>query len=329
MVSGRRPLEADAEPKMDPEALVQCPYDKAHQIRVSRLPYHLVKCQRVSGAPRGRDARCRPGLPSRAQRLLLLRFPQNNPQVARSMEICPFNARHRIPRAELQRHIACCPDQRLLFDSQGTRPAAPQLQLGPPSLRHTSLLCSLCPKGRSRAPVTRQSNPRSPWPGRPHHAKRTGRQVSVLRVPNDASPRAPPRLAQRFLVALCRGQRAGGSCTVYPQHHCERAAPPRRQVGVCGAESCPPQGAAHPDSFVLLSFPPQRCSDCTPKLERRCGSCCSDGDNRTPREGAGPVGAEQTKEGGGTAEVVPTSPLGPGEPRCKQRQRLLGICCRE
>ncbi|XP_042685815.1 gametocyte-specific factor 1-like isoform X1 [Centrocercus urophasianus] len=75
---------------MDPEALVQCPYDKAHQIRVSRLPYHLVKCQR------------------------------NNPQVARSMEICPFNARHRIPRAELQRHIACCPDQRLLFDSQGS-----------------------------------------------------------------------------------------------------------------------------------------------------------------------------------------------------------------
>ncbi|XP_021239044.1 gametocyte-specific factor 1-like [Numida meleagris] len=80
--------EPNAEPKMDPEALVQCPYDKAHQIRVSRLPYHLVKCQR------------------------------NNPQVARSLEICPFNARHRMPRAELQRHMACCPDQRQLFDSR-------------------------------------------------------------------------------------------------------------------------------------------------------------------------------------------------------------------
>uniref|UniRef100_A0A669QAM6 CHHC U11-48K-type domain-containing protein n=1 Tax=Phasianus colchicus TaxID=9054 RepID=A0A669QAM6_PHACC len=98
---------------MDPEALVQCPYDKAHQIRVSRLPYHLVKCQR------------------------------NNPQVARSMEICPFNARHRIPRAELQRHIACCPDQRLLFDSQGTRPATPQLQHGTPH-SDTRPYCALC-----------------------------------------------------------------------------------------------------------------------------------------------------------------------------------------
>lgn len=88
LAAGRRPLEPDAEAKMDPEALVQCPYDKAHQIRVSRLPYHLVKCQR------------------------------NNPQVARSLEVCPFNARHRMPRSELQRHIACCPDQRLLFNSQ-------------------------------------------------------------------------------------------------------------------------------------------------------------------------------------------------------------------
>lgn len=56
MAAGRRPLEPDAEAKMDPEALVQCPYDKAHQIRVSRLPYHLVKCQRVSGAPGLRGA---------------------------------------------------------------------------------------------------------------------------------------------------------------------------------------------------------------------------------------------------------------------------------
>ncbi|NWV45333.1 GTSF1 factor, partial [Daphoenositta chrysoptera] len=30
---------------MEPEALVQCPYDRSHQVRVSRLPYHLVRCQ--------------------------------------------------------------------------------------------------------------------------------------------------------------------------------------------------------------------------------------------------------------------------------------------
>ncbi|KAM9252227.1 gametocyte-specific factor 1 [Cariama cristata] len=66
---------------MDPEALVQCPYDKSHQVRVSRLPYHLVKCQR------------------------------NNPQVARTLATCPFNARHRVLQAKLQSHIASCPDK--------------------------------------------------------------------------------------------------------------------------------------------------------------------------------------------------------------------------
>lgn len=31
----------------DPERLVQCPYDKHHQIRACRFPYHLVKCRKV------------------------------------------------------------------------------------------------------------------------------------------------------------------------------------------------------------------------------------------------------------------------------------------
>ncbi|XP_074663692.1 LOW QUALITY PROTEIN: gametocyte-specific factor 1 [Strix aluco] len=68
---------------MDPEALVQCPYDKSHQVRASRLPYHIVKCQR------------------------------NHPQVARMLATCPFNARHRVPQANLRSHIASCPDKRL------------------------------------------------------------------------------------------------------------------------------------------------------------------------------------------------------------------------
>ncbi|XP_040395265.1 gametocyte-specific factor 1 [Cygnus olor] len=66
----------------EPEALVQCPYDRSHRVRAARLPYHLVKCQR------------------------------NNPQVARHLATCPFNARHRVPRAELRSHLASCPDRR-------------------------------------------------------------------------------------------------------------------------------------------------------------------------------------------------------------------------
>nr|XP_021410660.2 gametocyte-specific factor 1 [Lonchura striata domestica] len=66
---------------MEPDALVQCPYDRNHQVRVSRLPYHLVRCQ------------------------------QNNPQVSRALATCPFNARHRVPRGHLRSHVSCCPDK--------------------------------------------------------------------------------------------------------------------------------------------------------------------------------------------------------------------------
>lgn len=33
---------------MDPDKLLQCPFDKNHQIRVCRFPYHLIKCRKVS-----------------------------------------------------------------------------------------------------------------------------------------------------------------------------------------------------------------------------------------------------------------------------------------
>ncbi|XP_064899633.1 gametocyte-specific factor 1 [Columba livia] len=77
---------------MDPEQLVQCPYDKSHQIRAARLPYHLVKCEK------------------------------NNPGVARRLATCPFNARHRVPHATFQHHIASCPDKRQLDLPLGTDP---------------------------------------------------------------------------------------------------------------------------------------------------------------------------------------------------------------
>lgn len=95
----------------DPQALVQCPYDKSHRVRVARLPYHLVKCER------------------------------NNPQVARQLAICPFNARHRVPHAELQRHLASCPDRRPMDvpleapmkpGADGKSPEAPAAWQSPP-----------------------------------------------------------------------------------------------------------------------------------------------------------------------------------------------------
>ena len=31
----------------DVDELVECPYDPLHMIRVSRFPYHLIKCAKV------------------------------------------------------------------------------------------------------------------------------------------------------------------------------------------------------------------------------------------------------------------------------------------
>ncbi|KAB0397292.1 hypothetical protein E2I00_005347, partial [Balaenoptera physalus] len=66
---------------LDPEKLLQCPYDKNHQIRACRFPYHLIKCRK------------------------------NHPDVADKLATCPFNARHQVPRAEISHHISSCDDK--------------------------------------------------------------------------------------------------------------------------------------------------------------------------------------------------------------------------
>nr|XP_021151079.1 gametocyte-specific factor 1 isoform X3 [Columba livia] len=65
----------------DPERLIQCPYNKYHQIRACRFPYHLVKCRK------------------------------SYPEVAKELATCPFNARHLVPRADLSDHIKKCNDK--------------------------------------------------------------------------------------------------------------------------------------------------------------------------------------------------------------------------
>uniref|UniRef100_A0A8C8RPU3 Gametocyte specific factor 1 n=1 Tax=Pelusios castaneus TaxID=367368 RepID=A0A8C8RPU3_9SAUR len=66
---------------LDPEKLVQCPYDKNHQIRACRFPYHLIKCRK------------------------------NHPEIVKQLATCPFNARHQVPKAEISHHISSCDDK--------------------------------------------------------------------------------------------------------------------------------------------------------------------------------------------------------------------------
>ncbi|XP_066526598.1 gametocyte-specific factor 1 [Hoplias malabaricus] len=66
----------------DPNKLLQCPYDKNHQIRACRFPYHLLKCRK------------------------------NHPKLASELKTCPFNAKHLMPKHELAHHIQNCEDRR-------------------------------------------------------------------------------------------------------------------------------------------------------------------------------------------------------------------------
>ncbi|KAJ8390495.1 hypothetical protein AAFF_G00102920 [Aldrovandia affinis] len=74
--------EAGVEDAVDPDRLLQCPYDKNHQIRACRFPYHLIKCAK------------------------------NHPKLAQELKTCPFNASHLMHKHELSHHIANCVDRR-------------------------------------------------------------------------------------------------------------------------------------------------------------------------------------------------------------------------
>jgi len=67
---------------MDRENLVTCPYNKFHQIRNSRIRYHLIKCAK------------------------------NHRHV--QLWVCPYNATHHIPEEQSSRHLVECPDRRIV-----------------------------------------------------------------------------------------------------------------------------------------------------------------------------------------------------------------------
>ncbi|XP_062247058.1 gametocyte-specific factor 1 isoform X1 [Platichthys flesus] len=82
------PEEIDEKGNLDPDRIVQCPFDKNHQIRVCRFPYHLIKCRK------------------------------NHPKLANELKTCPFNACHLMPKNELTHHIDTC-ENRMSLDPGG------------------------------------------------------------------------------------------------------------------------------------------------------------------------------------------------------------------
>ncbi|XP_076814649.1 uncharacterized protein LOC143460873 isoform X1 [Clavelina lepadiformis] len=67
----------------DSDELFVCPYDPVHRISAKRYVGHITKCKK------------------------------NHPGADK--DVCPFNARHIVPKPELQTHMNTCPD-RLMFE---------------------------------------------------------------------------------------------------------------------------------------------------------------------------------------------------------------------
>uniref|UniRef100_A0A8B9HK92 Zgc:56699 n=1 Tax=Astyanax mexicanus TaxID=7994 RepID=A0A8B9HK92_ASTMX len=78
-------LNGEPDDPSDPNKMLQCPYDKNHQIRASRFPYHILKCRK------------------------------NHPKLAEELKTCPFNAKHLMPKHELSQHIENCEDRLQTF----------------------------------------------------------------------------------------------------------------------------------------------------------------------------------------------------------------------
>ncbi|XP_038165347.1 gametocyte-specific factor 1 isoform X1 [Cyprinodon tularosa] len=79
MRSSTGPVQlAENDDNLDPDRLLQCPFDTNHQIRSCRFPYHLIKCRK------------------------------NHPEIAKKLKTCPYNARHLVPKHELDHHIETC-----------------------------------------------------------------------------------------------------------------------------------------------------------------------------------------------------------------------------
>lgn len=78
-----------------PDVYVTCPYFPEHELRRSRMPYHLMKCQ-------------------------------NNPNAPKLLA-CPFNYLHRVRPEDQQEHLLTCEDRvNKRFDKPSSKSAKPQ-----------------------------------------------------------------------------------------------------------------------------------------------------------------------------------------------------------
>lgn len=78
-------------PSNQPDEYVKCPYFPEHELRRSRLPYHIIKCQKNPNAPK--------------------------------LLACPFNYLHRVKPEDREDHMILCEDKTRLQYSKKDAPS--------------------------------------------------------------------------------------------------------------------------------------------------------------------------------------------------------------
>lgn len=76
---GQSTFDPTTLPAVQPNKYTRCPYFPEHELRVSRLPYHLIKCQNAPNAPK--------------------------------LLACPYNYLHRVRPEDQREHIMVCEDR--------------------------------------------------------------------------------------------------------------------------------------------------------------------------------------------------------------------------
>lgn len=76
---GRIKVPSASHPGNQPDVYVKCPYFPEHELRRSRMPYHIMKCQ-------------------------------NNPRAPKLLA-CPYNYLHRVRPEDQEEHLSLCEDK--------------------------------------------------------------------------------------------------------------------------------------------------------------------------------------------------------------------------